>query len=124
MKHNFSGTKLHVLGPDFYIHVSVSGLFIPTTDPQQTCSWEYISRPQIYECVNWETEHYNPVLNIARLRSFISWNTYIGTRHLYWILTGPLFAVQAEEGRSTLPPAPMLYSRIVKDDIRLFFFFP
>ncbi len=36
---------------------------------------------------------YNSVLKIRRLHSFISWNTLIGTRHLYWILTGPSFAV-------------------------------
>jgi hypothetical protein len=28
--------------------------------------------------------------------SFISGNTKIGTRHLYWILTGPSFAVWDE----------------------------
>ncbi len=39
------------------------------------------------------TEHYNSVLEIKRPRSFISWNTYIGTRHVYWILTGSSFAM-------------------------------
>jgi hypothetical protein len=50
-------------------------------------SWEYINRSQIHECGNWETEHYNSVLEITRTRSFISGNASIGTRHLYWILT-------------------------------------
>ncbi len=52
-------------------------------------SRKYINRSQIYECRNWETEHYNSVFEIMRLRSFITVNTSIGTRHLYWILTGP-----------------------------------
>ncbi len=43
--------------------------------------------------------HYNSVFEITRLRSFISGNTYIGTRHLYWILTGPSFAVHVSETR-------------------------
>jgi hypothetical protein len=29
-------------------------------------SWEYINRPLIHECGNWETEHYNSVLEITR----------------------------------------------------------
>jgi hypothetical protein len=49
--------------------------------------WEYINHSQIHECGNWETEHYNSVLEIKRPRSFISGNTQIGTKHLYWILT-------------------------------------
>ena len=38
-------------------------------------SWEYINRSQIHECGNWETEHYNSVLEITRPCSLISWNT-------------------------------------------------
>ncbi len=38
-------------------------------------SWEYINHLQIYECGNWETKHYNYVLEITRLHSFISENT-------------------------------------------------
>ncbi len=49
---------------------------------------------QIYECGNQATEQYNSVLQITRLRSFISGSTLIGTRHLYWILIGPSFAVR------------------------------
>ncbi len=45
-----------------------------------------------HECGNWETEHYNSVLEITRPHRFISWNTSIGTRYLYWILTGPSLA--------------------------------
>jgi hypothetical protein len=44
----------------------------------------YINRSQIHECGNWKTEHYNSVLEITRPHSFISGNTSIGTRHLYW----------------------------------------
>jgi hypothetical protein len=71
--------KLRGLVPNSYIHVSVSNLYIPRiglpqlnrrTDPG---SWEYINRSQT--CGNLETEHYNSVLEIKRLRSFISENT-------------------------------------------------
>ncbi len=48
-------------------------------------SWEYINRSQIHECGNWETDHYNFVLEIRRPHSFISGNTQIGTRHLFYI---------------------------------------
>ncbi len=42
----------------------------------------------------WETEHYNYVLEVTRLRNFISGYTNIGFRHLYRILTGPfIFSV-------------------------------
>jgi hypothetical protein len=34
-------------------------------------SWEYINCSQIHECGNWETEHYNFVLEIMRTGSFI-----------------------------------------------------
>ncbi len=47
-KHIFPEMKLRSLVPNFYIHVSVSDL--------------YINRSQIHECGNWETEHYNSVL--------------------------------------------------------------
>ncbi len=38
-------------------------------------NWEYINSSQIHECVNGETEHYHAILEITRLRSFISGNT-------------------------------------------------
>ncbi len=41
-----------------------------------------------------EDKLYNSVLEITRLHSFISGNTCMGTRHLYWILTGLSFAMQ------------------------------
>ncbi len=50
-------------------------------------SWEYVNHSQIHECGNWETEHYNSVLEITSPRSIISGITLIGTRHFYWILT-------------------------------------
>ncbi len=40
-------------------------------------SWEYINLSQLHECGNWETDHYNYVLEITGPRSFISGNTYI-----------------------------------------------
>jgi hypothetical protein len=43
-------------------------------------SWKNINLSQIYECSNRETEHYNSVLEIKRLHSFISGNTEMGTR--------------------------------------------
>ncbi len=38
-------------------------------------SWEYINCSEKHECHNWETEHYNSVLEITRPCSFISRNT-------------------------------------------------
>jgi hypothetical protein len=38
-------------------------------------SSEYINHSQIFECENWETEHYNSVLEITEPNSFISENT-------------------------------------------------
>jgi hypothetical protein len=40
--------------------------------------WEYINPSQIHECENWETVHYNSVLEITRPRSFVSENTSVG----------------------------------------------
>ncbi len=54
-------------------------------------SWKNINRSQLHDYGNWETEHYNSVFERTRLRCFISGNTYIGTRHLYWILAGPSY---------------------------------
>ncbi len=59
------------LVPNFYIHVSVSDLYIP-----RICLPIWLQ-----QIGNWETEHYNSAFEIARLRSFIS-----------GILTGPSFA--------------------------------
>ncbi len=78
--------ELRGLSPNFLIHLSVSELYIPRiytlhehvrlqqnrqTDPGNI--YTYLS--QIYECRNWETEHYNSVLEIRRLPSFICGNT-------------------------------------------------
>jgi hypothetical protein len=79
----FSEMKLCDLIPNAYIHVSVSDLYI---FPGSVCLFGfsktgrlvlgiYINRSQIHECGNWETEHYNSVLEITRPRSFISGNT-------------------------------------------------
>jgi hypothetical protein len=87
-----------LLVPNSYIHGSVRDLYI---FPGSVCLFgcRKIGRPileiytvnpsQIHECENWETEHYNSVLEITRPRSFISGNSKIRTRHLYWILTRP-----------------------------------
>jgi hypothetical protein len=47
-------------------------------------SWKYINLSQIYECKNWETEHYNTVLEIRRLHSaqFHFWK-YIDGNHAF-----------------------------------------
>jgi hypothetical protein len=65
---------VHGLSPNFHIHVSVSDLYVPRIGPHislqqnwQNRSWKYINLSQIYsyECRNWETEHYNSVLEIT-----------------------------------------------------------
>jgi hypothetical protein len=57
-------------------------------------SWNYINLSQIqYISVELGRRHYNSVLEITRLHSFISRNTSIGTWHLYLIINGPSFAV-------------------------------
>ncbi len=47
--------ELRGLSPNFHIHVSVSHLR----------SWKYINLSQIYDCRNWETEHYYSILKIT-----------------------------------------------------------
>ena len=67
--------------PNSYIHVSVSDLYIC---PGLVCLFgcSKIGKPILGirksltdDCGNWETEHYNSVLEITRPRSFISANT-------------------------------------------------
>jgi hypothetical protein len=96
----FPEIKLRGLVPNYYIHVSLSNSYIPRDGLPirllkigRPILGIYLNRSQIHECGNWETEHYNSVLEITRLRSFISDNTEIGTRHLYGILIGPSFSV-------------------------------
>ncbi len=104
----FPGKELCGHNSNSYIHVSVSNLYyIPRIGPhiglQQIHaerSWKYINLSQIYECRNWETEH--TVMEITRLHSFLSVNTIMGTRHLYWILTGPSFAVRMKVATITI----------------------
>ncbi len=72
-KHIFPEMKLCGLVLNLYIHVSVSYLCIPTISPRQTILG--ISHRYVHECGNWETEHYNFVLEITRPFSFISGNT-------------------------------------------------
>jgi hypothetical protein len=76
----------------------VSDLYIPRISPQIWLQQNrrpileiYKSLTDIWVYRNWETEHYNSVLEIRRLHCFISGNTQMGTRYLYWILTGPSF---------------------------------
>ncbi len=52
-------------------------------------SWKYINLSQIYEYRNWETDHYNSVLEIKRLHSLISGNTYMGTQPDIYIEFSP-----------------------------------
>ncbi len=93
--------KLRDLIPNTYIRVSLRDLYIPRIglpiwlqQNRQTDPGNIYNSP-IHECENWETEHYNSVLEITRLRRFIFGNTSIGTRNFYWILTDPSFAVHA-----------------------------
>jgi hypothetical protein len=72
---------------------------------------------QTYECRNWESEHYNSFLEITRLHSFISGNTLLGPRHLYWILAGPSFAVQPlkDEGKTMFSIPYLVCSLVVRE---------
>ncbi len=75
--------ELRGLSPNFHIHVSVSDLYIPRIGPniwlqqnRQTNPGNtvYKSLTDIWGYRNWETEHYNSVLEIRRLHR-ISGNT-------------------------------------------------
>jgi hypothetical protein len=60
--------ELRGLSPNLHIHVSVSDLYWSTYFPaaeQPDRSWKYINLSQIYECRNWDAEHYNSVLEIT-----------------------------------------------------------
>ncbi len=70
-----------------FIYSQDQSTYFPAAE-QTDRSWKYINLSQTYKCRDWETEHYTSGNN-----SFISGNTLMGTRHLYWILTGPSFAV-------------------------------
>ncbi len=55
-----------------------------------------IYKSQIHECGNWDTEHYNSVLEITRSLNFISGNTYYKAEpniYIKFSCTGPSFAV-------------------------------
>ncbi len=73
----FPEMKLRGLVPNSHIHVYVNicsqdrSAYLAAAK-QANRSWEYINCSQIHKCGNWEIEKYN----------------------LYWILTGPSFAVQ------------------------------
>jgi hypothetical protein len=68
-----TGKELRVLSPNSYIHVSVSYLYISRIGPHIWLLQNLAGT--VYECMNRETEHYNSVLEITRLHSFISGNT-------------------------------------------------
>jgi hypothetical protein len=88
---------LRGLGPIFHIHVSVIDLYIPRVGTHISCSridrsWKYINLSQIYDCRNWETEHYNSVLEITV--SFLGihkWEpgNYIGFSSALYLQCGP-----------------------------------
>ncbi len=79
----FPKKELRGLSPNSYIHVSVGGLYIPWIGPhiwlwqnRQTILEIYKSLTDtVYKCREWETEHYNSVLEITKLHSFTSGNT-------------------------------------------------
>jgi hypothetical protein len=97
----FISSELRGLSPNFNIQVSVSDLYIPRigphislqqnrqTDPGNIC----INLSQIYECRNWETEHYNSVLEITV--SFLGYikrkQTFILDSHRPFICSANLF---------------------------------
>ncbi len=74
--------EVHGLSPNSYIqHLCVCErfkLYIPTylaAEKWADRSWEHINLSQILEFRNWQTEHYNSVLEITGLYSFIFGNT-------------------------------------------------
>jgi hypothetical protein len=77
------------------IYIPRIGPHISLQQNRQTY-WKYINLPQMYECRNWETEHYNSVLEITD--SFLGihkWepDNYIGfsrTLHLQWCLVSDI----------------------------------
>jgi hypothetical protein len=60
---------LRGLNPDFYIHVSVTVLYIPRIGPhiflQADRSWEYINHLKTHECGNWDCGRAVPFLGIC-----------------------------------------------------------
>ncbi len=81
--------ELRGLSTNFHIHVSVSDLHISRIGPhiflqqnKQTDPGNIRNLSQIYECRNWETEHYNSVLEITV--SFLgihNWEPFILESH-------------------------------------------
>ncbi len=62
---------LHLFICEQFIYIPRIGLPIGLQQNRQT-AWEYLNGPQIHECGNWETEHYNSVLEITgRTVSFL-----------------------------------------------------
>jgi hypothetical protein len=65
--------ELHGLSPNFHLDVSVSNLYIPRIGPHTSLQQNRQTDPgnikmyhrYMYECRNWETEHYNSVLEIT-----------------------------------------------------------
>ncbi len=74
LKHIFLEMKPRALLHNFYIHVSVRDLYIPTMGPWQT-NCGNIKIAHRYINVKTETEHYSSVLEITRPHSLISRNT-------------------------------------------------
>jgi hypothetical protein len=75
------------LRPYFHIHVSVSDFFLPMIGPHIYCSRKGSRILEIYksltdnECRNWETEHYNSVLEITF--SFLGIHVHIWELDIY-----------------------------------------
>ncbi len=66
--YSYSGNfAASVVSTNFHIHMSVSDLYVYSEDrsayfpvaEQADRAWKYINLSHIYECRNWETEHYN-----------------------------------------------------------------
>jgi hypothetical protein len=80
----FPGKELRSLSPNSYIQVSASDSYISRIGPhiwlqlnrQSDPGNIYINLSKIYEFRNWETEHYNYVLEIRMLHSFLGIHTW------------------------------------------------
>ncbi len=97
----FLSWELRGLGTNFHIHVSVNDLYTVFLGSVHIFPCSRIGR-RILEIYKSFTDIPVYVLGDRTLlfcfgiNNFISGNTSMGTNHLYWILTGPSFAVQLQ----------------------------
>jgi hypothetical protein len=103
----FLEMKLGGLVPNSYIHVSVSDLYIPRCGLSiwlQKNSWPILV---IYksltdkECRNWETEHFNSVLEITRPAQCHFWE-YINVNQTFIMDSHQLFICSVDIQKTTI----------------------